>query len=237
MLVLRSLLFYLGYSVSLVIWATLCLLICPWLPLKPRFRFSMGWNRFVLWWLRICCGISHRIRGLEHVPNEPFVLLSNHQSPWETLFLIVQFQPMCVLLKRELLYIPFFGWALWLLRPIAIDRSKGRSARNALLTVGKQRLQEGLSILVFPEGTRIDVGVEAKYKSGGAELAIAAEARILPVAHNAGVYWPARRLVKYPGVIDLAIGAPIAAVGRDPRELTAAVEGVIRELRERTTSG
>src|SRR5690606_34905082 len=109
------------------------------------------------------------------------------------------FQPLCATLKKELLRIPFFGWALGMLNPIAIDRSKPRIARQTLLTEGKQRLEMGISVLVFPEGTRVEPGVDRKYSSGGAELAITAGATILPVAHNAGIYWPAHRFIKRPG--------------------------------------
>lgn len=231
-MVLRSALFYLGYGSTLVVHATLCVLICWALPLHSRFRFAMLWNRFAVWWVGVACGVRYRISGLENVPAKPFVVLANHQSPWETLFLYYYFLPICAILKRELLRIPFFGWALAILRPIAIDRSKGHSARASLLTEGPKRLQAGLSVLVFPEGTRMQVGQEKKYLTGGADLAIAAGATILPVAHNAGVYWPARKFAKRPGTIDVVIGKPIPAAGREARELTAAVEAVIRGMQE-----
>jgi 1-acyl-sn-glycerol-3-phosphate acyltransferase len=232
LMALRSALFYLGYGSTLIVHATLCVLVCWALPLHARYRFAMLWNRFAVWWLGVTCGVRYRISGLEHVPNTPFVLLANHQSPWETLFLYYYFMPICAILKRELLRIPFFGWALAILRPIAIDRSKGRSARASLLAEGPKRLQAGLSVLVFPEGTRTEVGQEKKYFTGGADLAIAAGALVLPVAHNAGLYWPARRFVKRPGIIDVVIGKPIPAAGREARELTAQVEGLIRGMLE-----
>lgn len=226
---LRTTLFYAGYIFSLVVWATLCLLVCWALPLVARYRMCMLWNRFVIWWLGVTCGITYRITGVENVPEQPVVLLSNHQSPWETLFLYHYFLPICAILKRELLFIPFFGWALALLKPIAIDRSKGRSARNNLLIEGPKRLAMGLSILVFPEGTRIEVGQEKKFLTGGADLAIKAGALVLPVAHNAGLYWPARRLAKRPGVIEVVIGKPIPTEGREPRELTEEVQAWIKQ--------
>jgi 1-acyl-sn-glycerol-3-phosphate acyltransferase len=227
---LRSVLFYLGYAVSLVVIASACVLVGWALPLPTRYRLAVQWNRFAVWWLGVTCGVHYRITGLEHVPTTPFVLLANHQSPWETLFLYYYFVPICAILKRELLRIPFFGWAMAVLRPIAIDRSKGRSARNSLLTEGRKRLQWGLSVLVFPEGTRAEVGQEKKYFTGGADLAIAAGAVILPVAHNAGLYWPAHKFAKRCGTIDVIIGKPIPAAGREARELTAAVEVVIRGM-------
>jgi 1-acyl-sn-glycerol-3-phosphate acyltransferase len=190
------------------------------LPLHSRYRYFVQWNRFVVWWLGVCCGVRYQIQGREKVPSEPFVLLANHQSPWETLFLYYEFKPLCAVLKRELFRIPFFGWALWLLRPIAIDRNKRRGARDSLLSQGKQQLGNGISILVFPEGTRGKPGEDRKYYTGGAELAIAAGAKVLPVAHNAGELWPAHKLVKKPGIITVVIGDPIDTSGREARELT-----------------
>ena len=228
---LRATLFYAGYACSLIPYATLCLLVAWLLPLRARYRFFLYWNTFALWWLQLTCGIKYRISGLENIPKEPFVLLSNHQSPWETLFLYDQFQPLCATLKRELLYIPFFGWALYLLHPIAIDRSKRASARQTLLREGHKRLADGISVLVFPEGTRVAVGQEKKFSTGGTELAISAGVPILPVAHNAGKFWPGRSYQKFPGTVDVVIGAPIATEGRQVRELTDTVQDWIRQVR------
>lgn len=229
MLMLRSILFYAGYVTSLILHGTLCVLVTWALPLVARYRLATLWNRFVIWWLRITCGVRYRVTGLENVPAGPFVLLSNHQSPWETLFLYYHFLPLCAILKKELLRIPFFGWALALLKPIAIDRRKGRSALNALMVEGPKRLEMGLSLLVFPEGTRTEVGQMKKFFPGGAELAIKAGAIVLPVAHNAGACWPARKFIKYPGVIDVVIGKPIPTTGRESRELTEEVQAWIRQ--------
>jgi 1-acyl-sn-glycerol-3-phosphate acyltransferase len=226
---LRTVIFYIGYASTLIVHASLCVLFGWMLPLRARFRFATLWNRFVIWWLGISCGVHVRVSGQEHVPATPFVLLSNHQSPWETIFLYYYFVPICAILKRELLWIPFFGWALAILKPIAIDRSKGRSARQNMLAEGPKRLASGLSVLVFPEGTRIDVGQEKKFLTGGAELAIKAGAMIVPVAHNAGVCWPARRFGKRPGVVDVVIGKPISTDGREARELTEEVQAWIRQ--------
>lgn len=168
--------------------------------------------------------------GREKIPAGSYVMLSNHQSDWETLFLYCEFQPLCAVLKRELLRIPFFGWALWMLDPIAIDRSKRRDARQSMLTQGVQHLRDGISVLVFPEGTRGNPGQDRKYFTGGAELAIAAGTKVVPVAHNAGVYWPAHRLAKTPGVIKVIVGDPIDATGRDARELTDQVKTWIESV-------
>lgn len=220
----RSVIFYLVYGLSLLVHCTLCLTLGWLLPLKKRYRYFVLWNRFVVWWLKISCGVSYQMIGREKIPGGAYVMLSNHQSPWETLFLYCEFQPLCAVLKRELLKIPFFGWALWMLDPIAIDRSKRRTARDSMLTQGVQHLRDGISVLVFPEGTRGEPGEDRKYFTGGAQLAIAAGATVVPVAHNAGLYWPSHRLAKTPGVIKVIIGDPIDATGRDPRELTDQVK-------------
>ncbi len=226
---LRSLLFYFGYFLTLVVHATLCVIVGWALPVKARFRFVTLWNGFVIWWLTLACGVGYRVTGLEHVPQASYVMLSNHQSPWETLFLYYRFLPICSILKRELLYIPFFGWALGLLHPIPIDRRKGRNALQSLLTEGPKRLHMGLSVLVFPEGTRIEVGREKKFQAGGAELAIKAGAVVVPVAHNAGVCWPAHTFGKRPGLVDVVVGKPIPTAGREARELTEEVEAWVRQ--------
>lgn len=221
---LRSLLFYLVYAASLIPHATLCVLLAWALPLKTRYRYILQWNRFVVWWVGVCCGVRYRMEGREKIPSEPYVMLANHQSPWETVFLYYEFLPLCAVLKKELLRIPFFGWALSLLDPIAIDRSKRRDARDSMLTQGRHQLQQGVSVLVFPEGTRGEPGQDRKYYTGGAELAIATGAKVVPVAHNAGLYWPARKLVKTPGTIKVIVGDPIDTTGREARELTEEVK-------------
>jgi 1-acyl-sn-glycerol-3-phosphate acyltransferase len=219
----RALIFYVVYGLSLLIYSSLTLLASLLLPLKARYHFAVQWNRFAVWWVGVCCGVRYQIIGRDKVPAEPFVLLSNHQSPWETLFLYCEFVPLCSVLKKELLRIPFFGWALWSLKPIAIDRNKRRDARQSLLNQGKDRLNRGLNVLVFPEGTRVAPGEEKKFFTGGAELAIAAGVKLVPVAHNAGLFWPTHRLAKVPGTITVVVGEPIDTAGREARELTEQV--------------
>lgn len=224
MLAMRALVFYFFYALSLIIYAVPCLLIGPFLPFRRRFNFFLVWSKFVLWLLQLICNVRHEITGLDNVPPGTFMVMSNHQSPWETIFLYLHFRPACAILKRELLRIPFFGWGLRLLRPIAIDRSNRSLARKLVLEQGRKRFAEGLNILVFPEGTRVDPGKRKKFSVGGTELAIASGASILPVAHNAGHHWPSRKLVKYPGTIRVVIGKPLETSGRDPRELTEEVQ-------------
>lgn len=230
LLILRSLLFYLGYALSLIIYAGSCALLGWMLPLKRRYPVFVVWNRFAIWWLGVSCGVRFRIKGEEHVPEGPYVMAANHQSPWETIFLYYRFVPLCAILKIELLRIPFFGWALALLRPVAIDRSKRRDARKTLLGQGVQRLQEErISVLVFPEGTRVSHGEVKSFSAGAAELAITAGVPLVPVYHNAGLFWPARKLVKTPGVVEVVVLPPIATEGREPRELTQQLQQLIHE--------
>ena len=225
----RATVFYVGYSLTLIPHATLCVLLGWMLPIKARYHYFVMWNTFTIWWLKAICGVKYRITGIENIPPHPFVLLSNHQSPWETIFLYTYFSPLCATLKYELLRIPFFGWALAMLNPISIDRSKRIGARQTLLIEGEKRLADGISVLVFPEGTRVAPGVEKKFSSGGTELAITAGALILPVAHNAGTCWPSHKFLKTPGIIDVIIGKPIPVNGREARELTEEVQTWTRE--------
>lgn len=229
LLFLRSLIFYIGYIVTLVPYTSLCIIIGIFFPTKSRFRYFILWNTFAIWWLKISCGVQVKVSGQENIPSGPFVLMSNHQSPWETIFIYSFFHPITATLKKELLFIPFFGWTLAMLAPIAIDRKKKRSAMTMLLAQGKQRLQNGIRVLIFPEGTRVDPGKSKNWSSGGASLAIGAEATVLPFAHNAGIYWPAHKFIKFPGTIEVVIGKPIDATGQNPRELTEKVKQWVKQ--------
>jgi 1-acyl-sn-glycerol-3-phosphate acyltransferase len=227
---LRSMLFYIGYALSLLVYASICTLFAWLLPLQQRYRFVVAWNRFAIWWLGVSCGVHYRISGEDNVPQAPYLMVSNHQSPWETIFLYFRFVPLCAILKIELLRIPFFGWALALLRPIAIDRSKRKDARKTLLTQGLQRLQEEkISVLVFPESTRVAHGEFKSFSNGAAELAIAAGVKIVPVYHNAGLFWPAHRFIKRAGTVDIVVLPAIDTAGREPRQLTQELQRLIHD--------
>jgi 1-acyl-sn-glycerol-3-phosphate acyltransferase len=227
---LRSLLFYAVYGLSLIIHSTLCALFVWMLPLKQRYPIVVMWNHFVIWWVGVSCGVKFRIMGEHNIPDAPYLMVSNHQSPWETIFLYSRFKPLCAVLKIELLRIPFFGWAIALLRPIGIDRSKRREARQTLMGQGLQRLnEEKLSVLIFPESTRVPHGEFKNFSNGAAELAIAAGVKIVPLYHNAGLFWPAKQLLKRPGVIDVVIGTAIDTSGREARELTQQLQQFIHE--------
>ncbi len=225
----RSALFSVGYAFLTFIISTLVILLFWMLPPKGRFYLYALWCKLVVWWLRITCGISYEIMGLENIPAKPVIALSNHQSTWETVFLYQLLTPVCPILKKELLSIPFWGWALRLQKPIAIDRSKPREAGKSLLLQGADRLSQGISILVFPEGTRAPAGKLGKFSRGGAQLATATETDILPILHNAGNCWPARQGNKSPGKITVVIGRPIASGGKHSKELAAEFQEWIEE--------
>lgn len=180
-------------------------------------------------WLRISCGVRYQLKGTENLSNESVVLLANHQSSWETLLFYQLIYPIAPILKKELLKIPFWGWALRLMKPIAIDRSKPRLAGKSLMDQGVKRLNQGFSIIIFPEGTRSSVGVIKPFSRGGAKLAIAANKPVLPVALDAGKCWPPKGFRKYPGLITVQFGELIHPEGHDANSLTEKVEGWVRE--------
>lgn len=230
MRLLRHLLFYIGnYLVLVVITTTLVLLF--FMPFRVRFYYAGLWPRFSIWWLKVTCGVAYKIEGLENIPATASIIMSNHQSTWETLAMQGLFPPLAWILKRELMWVPFFGWAAAMLRPIFIDRSKGREAREQLLRKGIKRLQEGIHIGVFPEGTRVPVGVHAKFKPGGALLAARSGVPVVPVAHNAGYFWPKRSFYKKPGTITMIVGKPFPTQGLKASTINRQVEEWIDQQR------
>src|SRR6266568_2059635 len=220
MSVLRSLLFALYQLIVTPIYAILVLLLF-WLPRLPRFRFIIGWCWLMLFGARWVCGIRHRVVGVENIPprSDPHIVMSKHSSTWETLALNFLFPPLAFVAKKELLSIPFFGWAFALASPITIDRTSGQDAMTQIITQGRERFAQGFWIVIYPEGTRIKAGTRAHYKTGGARLAVALGVPIVPVAHNAGYLWPKGRLGKRPGTITVSIGPSIRAQGRDMQRL------------------
>lgn len=229
-IVLRSIAFIAGYVVLTVVWGSLGLLTGWLLPYRARFIYIIVvWTHLVLGWLRVTCGIRHRVRGLEQLPEHPCVVLSRHESTWETLFLQSLFVPQATVIKRELLHIPFFGWAFSLLRPIAIDRSDARGALKALIRSGRDRLATGTWVILFPEGTRMNPGEPGKLQRGGAALASAAGSPIVVVAHNAGRCWPARRWRKYPGLIEVEISPPIDTQGKTTPQIIGEAQAWLDE--------
>lgn len=230
---LRGAAFNAGYAVITMVWATVSVLVGWAMPFPTRFAFVVGiWARAVLWWLRFTCGIRHYVTGAETLPTEPCVVLAKHQSTWETVYLQTQFAPQATVLKRELLRIPFFGWVFALLRPIAIDRSQKIGAMRQLIRDGAKRLNEGLWVVLLPEGKRVDPGENLPFFRGGAALAHAAKRPIVVVAHNAGRHWPAHRLAKFPGTIQVRISPPISTQGRSVTEVNRLAEAWLAEAME-----
>lgn len=207
------------------------------LPLRWRYRLVPLWARFCVWWLRITCGIRFVVEGREHLPDGPAVFLAKHQSAWETLAFPQILPDFAFVLKRELLWIPLFGWSLAVLRPIAIDRKAGPRAMRQMLVQGRAHLAAGRSVLIFPEGTRVAFGERRRYQQGGAMLAVQAGAPVVPIAHDAGRYWPRRGWLKHPGTVRVSIGPPIAVEDRTAAEVTAAAERWIESRMAELTAG
>jgi 1-acyl-sn-glycerol-3-phosphate acyltransferase len=214
---------------AVLIYAPLSLLTFP-LPALARYRFITQWSRFHIWLVQHLCGLRYRVEGRQHLPAGPAIILSKHQSAWETLAFQVIFPPHTWVLKRELIWVPFFGWALAVLRPIAIERAAGRRAFEQVIKQGRERLAAGLWVLVFPEGTRMPPRTYGKYKLGGAVLAEATGCPVVPVAHNAGSFWPRHGFVKYPGLIRVVIGPVIESKGRSAVEITRLAEEWIESM-------
>lgn len=226
MQLLRSLLYTTWLFVGTLLYAVVVLALC-WLPSHQLYGVARSWSRVQLWVLKMLCGLSYTIEGEENIAPGAHISMWKHSSAWETIAQAGIFPAQSWVLKRELMWIPLVGWALHFLKPIAINRKAGATAVNQVVEQGKQRLAEGLWVLVFPEGTRVAAGETRKYGVSGALLASRAGCKIVPVAHNAGYFWPRRGWVKKPGVIQIAIGPPIDATGRDPRELNEEVRAWI----------
>jgi 1-acyl-sn-glycerol-3-phosphate acyltransferase len=223
MIFLRSLVFVIAQILVTPPYAIVALATFP-LPRLARYRVISGWSRAMVWLAKHVLGIDYRVIGAENLPKDPAVILSKHQSTWETLAFQVIFPPQVLVLKRELLWIPFFGWGLALTSPIAIDRSSGVQALRRMAELGRERLAQGFWIAIFPEGTRVQPGKKGKYHPGGAWLAVHCGAPVVPVAHNAGLVWGRKAFLKRPGTVTVEIGAPIDARAHTPESLNAAVE-------------
>ena len=198
-----------------------------WLPYPAQFAIARTWARILLWVLEQLCGLKYVVEGRERIPPGNHIVMSNHTSAWETVAQFLIFPPQVWVLKRELLWIPFVGWGLKLLRPIAINRGEGHRAVNQVVEQGKARLRDGLWIIIFPEGTRVIAGETRKFGVSGAVLAIASGKSVVPLSHNAGLFWARRGFVKKPGTIRVVIGAPIESAGKDPRELNEEIRQAI----------
>jgi 1-acyl-sn-glycerol-3-phosphate acyltransferase len=220
---LRSIAFALFQLVVTPLYA-ISVLLLAWLPPVARYRYITGWCAINLWGARWICGIRSRVIGTENIPSTPLIVACKHSSTWETLYLTRLLPPLAYVAKKELLALPFFGWAFRLASPITIDREAGQDAMVQISAQGRERFVQGFWIILYPEGTRIPVGKRIRYKTGAARLAIEMRVPILPVAHNAGWLWPKGVMGKRPGTVTLSVGKPIAPGSMTAAELMLAVE-------------
>ena len=225
---LRSMVFYSGLLPLTMLFSIIGIVILP-LPRTWRYAVITRWSSLTIAWLKLACGLDWRVTGRENIPSSPGVILSKHQSAWETIALQLIFPRQSQVLKKELLHVPFFGWGLASLNPIAIDRKAGAKALRTVLERGVERIHEGWWVLLFPEGTRIAPGEVGRYTQTGAALALAADSVVVPVAHNAGVFWARNALTKYPGTIDVVIGPPIATLGKSAKMSTQQAQAWIEQ--------
>ena len=229
---LRSLLHMLWMAVTLIPWSLSVVVLAPLARRSPAarhgwfYQMCVDWLRLAVWGARVLCGVRWRVTGLENLPaTGPVVVLAKHQSAWETLALPVLLpRTLAYVFKRELLQIPFFGWALGSLDMIHIDRSQKLASVKLVVKEGRRLLDEGVVVTLFPEGTRVARGQRGKYLPSGAQLAVACGAPVVPIALTSARCWPPRGFVKAPGMVEISIGAPIATAGRKGAEVMAQVE-------------
>ena len=234
MILARSILYQVILVIVVIPYCALVYCAAPF-PRQVRWQVIAGWPRFAFWLSRHLLGIDYEVRGREHVTTEPCVILSKHQSAWETIAYTTIFPPHVYVIKRELLWLPFLGWGLAVMSPIAINRADRKRAMQRMIELGGQRLEQGFSIMVYPEGTRIAVGRRGIYKLGGAVIAVQNGAKVLPVAHNAGLIWPRNSFLKYPGKVTVVIGPAMDTRGLTAEEVMRRVEDWIEgEMRHLT---
>lgn len=222
----RTLVFYLLLALMTLVWSSIGLLLGLFLPFNLRYRLiNQAWAWQAIWLARWIVGIRYELVGRENIPAQPCVILAKHQCTWETFYFSALFAPLSQVIKRELLRVPFWGWSMALLKPIAIDRGNPKAALKQLASQGAERLKDGLWVLIFPEGTRVPYGQMGKFSRGGAALAVNAGLPVLPIAHDAGKCWPRDGWLKHPGTIRVVVGPPMHAEGSGPR--------AIAELNER----
>lgn len=224
--VVRSTLQTVFFMLTMTAWALLGVLTYP-LPYRVRYRFITLWTHLNLWWLELVCGIRCDVQGLEHIPSGGGIVMAKHQSTWETMALQRWFSPQTWVLKRELMRLPFFGWAMAMLEPVAIDRSARTEAVRQMCEEGAERLKDGRWVVIFPEGTRMPPGQRGRYRIGGGVLAERTGALVVPVAHNAGEFWGRNAFLKWPGVIQVRIGPPISPQGKSAAQIVQEAESWI----------
>jgi 1-acyl-sn-glycerol-3-phosphate acyltransferase len=222
-----SILFTTFFPVWTFFYAIFFVIACLFLPYRGRFELARVWARVILRVLRWTCRLDYRVEGREHLPPGNHVALIKHSSSWETVAQALLLPPQVWVLKRELLWVPVVGWGIRQLRAIAVNRSAGSSSVRDVIEQGSARLAEGEWVVIFPEGTRMPPGETRKYGVSGALLAAETGKMIVPLAHDAGYYWPRRGLIKRPGTIRVVIGPPILAAGRNPRDVSAEAQAWI----------
>ena len=222
---IRSALFVVFMAITVIPWALAVLIVSIFAKGNVVYWMCVGWLRTAIWGAKVICGVHARLHNVDRLPDSPVVLLPKHQSTWETFaFPGLMPHPLCYVFKRELLFIPFFGWAMARMDMIHIDRSKRAEAWNLVAAQGREFMNKGHWVIMFPEGTRIARGQRGTYKAGGTRLAIATSRPVLPIAVTSARCWPRKSFVLKPGVIDVSIGHPIPSDGREPDELMREVE-------------
>jgi len=232
----RSIVFYLAAALVVVFFGLLGVFLRPFSAFLRHYLVTR-WTHFTLWWLEKCCDLRYRVTGRENIPKGPAVILANHQSAWETLAFQAIFPPHVWVLKRNLLWVPFFGWGLAALSPIAIRLNGGSRALRQVLTQGTERLRRGFWVLIFPEGRRVSLLETRDYAGGGAALAKHARCPVVLVAHNAGLFWARRSLLKHPGVIDVVIGPTLDPQDKSARQITEIAQEWIEKTSKSLLSG
>ncbi len=235
MMFFRSLLFSLSMIIASIIITGIGSLFLPF-SFKVRYFIIGHFAKVNLWLLETICGIKYVVEGKENIPDGTAIIFSKHQSTWETMALQRIFPPQTFVVKRELLWLPFFGWGLYCLDPIAIKRSAGRNAIKQIIKQGTERLKRGIWVVIFPEGTRVKPGTREKYKIGGALLAAKSGYPVVPVAHNAGEFWPKGAFLKKPGTIKVVIGPVIETKGKPADQILAEAEQFIEGEMSKITS-
>ena len=221
----RSVLFVLFMAVTVIPWALAVLVVSIFAKGNVVYWMCVGWLSTAIWGAKVICGVHARLHGTENLPDSPVVMLPKHQSTWETFaFPGLMPHPLCYVFKRELLYIPFFGWAMARMDMIHIDRSRRSEAWRKVIEQGQRFMDKGHWVIMFPEGTRIARGAIGDYKTGGTRLAVTTGRPVMPIAVTSARCWPRKSFILRPGVIDVSIGVPIASAGREPDELMREVQ-------------
>ena len=230
---LRAMLFWVIFATSTIVFSLFAILL-RLLPERRRYPLLVNWNRLNIGALKLICGLDYQVEGMDNLPTGSAIVLAKHQSAWETIALAFILPPQVWVLKKELLRIPFFGWGIAALNPIAIDRGAGATALDQVIEQGRKRLKKGLWVVVYPEGTRSMPGKKRRYKRGGSVLAAKTGFPVVPIAHNAGYFWPKNRFVKLPGVITVRIGPVIKTKGAAAKDINTLaeewIEGQMTEL-------